>query len=113
MTKIKIGSKQRLHAQCDKIVISIDDTMIKSVNHTKSLGLTIQAQLSWSKHVDEICKKASSAIGAFKGVRPFISKNIAVEIYNALICHILITAAQIFFLVNQKRAFQLLLELVR
>ena len=52
-----IGSRQRLHAQCDEIDISIDNKMIKRVDHTKSLGLTTDAQLSWSKHVDEICKR--------------------------------------------------------
>ena len=47
-----IGSRQRLHAQCDEIdislisILSIDDKMIKRVDHTKSLGLTIDAQLS-------------------------------------------------------------------
>ena len=46
------GSRQRLHAQCDEIdislisILSIDDKMIKRVDHTKSLGLTIDAQLS-------------------------------------------------------------------
>ena len=59
--------------------------MIKRVDHTKSLGLTIDAQLSSSKHIDEICKKASSAVGALKRVQPFISKDVAVQIYNALI----------------------------
>ena len=54
--------------RCDEINICIDDKMIKRVDHTKSLGLTIDAQLSWSKHVEEICKKASSAIGALKRV---------------------------------------------
>ena len=73
------------NSQCDDIDISIDDKMIKRVDHTKSLGLTIDAQLSWSKHVEEICKKASSAIGALKRVRPFISKDVAVPIYNALV----------------------------
>jgi len=80
-----IGSRQRLHSPCDEIDICIDDKMIKRVDHTKSLGLTIDAQLSWSKHVDEIFKKASSVIGALKRVRPFISKDFAVQIYNALI----------------------------
>ena len=61
-----IGSRQRLNAQCENIEISIDDRTIKRVDHTKSLGLTIDAQLSWSEHVDEICKKASSAIGALR-----------------------------------------------
>jgi len=40
---------------------------------TKSLGLTIDDRLSWSKQGDEISKKVSSAIGTLKRVRPFIS----------------------------------------
>ena len=40
---------------------------------------------SWSKHVDEIWKKVSSAIGALNRVRPLISKGTAIQIYNALI----------------------------
>ena len=76
-----IGSRQTLHAQCDEIDICIDDKMVKRVDHTKSLGRTIDAQLSWSKHVDEICRKAFSAIGALKRVRPLISKDFAVQIY--------------------------------
>ena len=81
-----IGHRQRLNdVQCEDIDISIDDKTIKRVDHTKSLGLTVDSQLSCSKHVDEICKKASSAIGALKRVRPFISTDIAVQICNALI----------------------------
>ena len=52
---IIIGFRKRLNAQCDEIDISIDDKTIKRVDHTKSLGLTTDAQLSWSKHVDQIC----------------------------------------------------------
>ena len=68
---------------CPKIYL--DDQIIKRVDHTKSLGLTIDAHLSWSKHVEEICKKVSSAIGALKRVRPFIWKGTAIQIYNASI----------------------------
>ena len=81
-----IGSRQRLSAQCDDVEIRIDDQIIKRVDHTKSLGLIIiDAQLSWGKHVEEICKKVSSAIGVLKRVRPFISKETAIQIDNALI----------------------------
>ena len=66
-------------------LISVLMTRRSRFDHTKSPGLTIDAQLSWSKHVDEICKKASSAIGALIRVRPFISTDVAVQIYNALI----------------------------
>ena len=75
-----IGSRQ-----CDDLEIRIDDQIIKRVDHTKSLGLTIDDHLSWCKHVEEICKKDSLAIGALKRVQPFISKETAIQIYNALI----------------------------
>ena len=80
-----IGSRQRLSVQCDDVEIRIDDQIIERVDHTKSLGLFIDAHLSWCKHVEEICKKVSSAIGALKRVRPFLSKETAIQIYNALI----------------------------
>ena len=79
------GSRHRLNAQCEETDINVDGKTIKRVDHTKSLGLTIDAQLFWPKHVDEIWKKAFSAIGALKRVRPFNSTDVAVEIYNALI----------------------------
>ena len=53
-----IGSRQRLSVQCDELEIGIDDQIIKRVDHTKSLGLTIDDRLSWCEHVDEICKKS-------------------------------------------------------
>ena len=67
----------------DDVEIRIDD-QIKRVDYTKSLGLTIDAQHSWGRHVEEICKKVSPAIGALKRVRPFISKETAIQIYNTL-----------------------------
>ena len=80
-----IGSRQRLNTQCDEVNIRIDDEIIKRVDRTKSLGLTIGDRLSWSNHVDEICRNVSSAIGALKRIRHFISANTALQIYNALI----------------------------
>ena len=80
-----IGSRQRLSVQNEDVEIRIDDQIIKQVEHTKSLGVTIDAQLTWCKHVEEIGKKVSSAISALKRVRPFIPKETAIQIYNALI----------------------------
>ena len=64
-----IGSRQRLNTQCDEVDIRIDGEIIKRVDRTKSLGLTIDDRLSWSNHVDEIRRKVSSAIGALKRIR--------------------------------------------
>ena len=79
-----IGSRQRSSARCD-VEIRVGRSCCELKCITKSLGLTIDAQLSWGKHIEEICKKVSSAIGALKRVRPFISKETAIQIYNALI----------------------------
>ena len=36
--------------------------IIKRVDHTKSLGLTIDAQLSWGKHAEEIKNKKNNSL---------------------------------------------------
>ena len=82
-----VGSRQNLDAVADNhcINLNIEGKIIKRVYHAKSLGLYIDKNLSWSKHIEEISKKISSGIGALKRIRPFISQNIAVQIYKALI----------------------------
>ena len=51
----------------------------------KSLDMHIDRRLSWSEHIHKISKKISSAIGALKRVRPFISRKTAVQVYTVLI----------------------------
>ena len=60
----------------------------------KSLGMHIDRHLSWSEHIHKISKKISSAIGALKRARPFISCKTAVQVYTALIQPHLTTAAR-------------------
>ena len=80
-----IGSRQGLSVQNEDVEIRVNDQIIKKVEHTKSLGVTIDDQLSRYKHLEEICKKVASAIGAPNCVRPFIPKETAIQIYNARI----------------------------
>lgn len=81
-----IGSNQRIHALSNnQIDIEIDGKSIKRVKEAKSPGLFIDEHLSWTKHIEEISKKISSAIGALKRIRPFISESTALQIYQALI----------------------------
>ena len=42
-----IGSRQRQSAQCDDVEIRIDGQIIKKIDHTKSLGFTIDAHFSF------------------------------------------------------------------
>ena len=80
-----IGSRQRINASQNNIDIRIDDREVKRVHSTKSLGLHIDSNLTWSVHIEKVCKKISSAIGALKRIRSFITTRTAVEVYFALI----------------------------
>ena len=64
-----IGSRQRLSVQNEDDKIRIDDQIVKRVGYTKSPGVTIDAHLTWCRHIEEISRKVSSAIGALKRVQ--------------------------------------------
>ena len=81
-----IGSRQRLNVNVDgNINITINDKPVKKVNEMETLGMTIDQHLTWGRHVEEISKKISSAIGALKRIRPTITIDVANKIYKAII----------------------------
>ena len=47
--------------------------------------MIIEEHLSWSNRIGELSKKISSAIGALKRIKPYISERTALQIYQALI----------------------------
>ena len=58
---------------------------IKQVDSTKYLGVTLDTYLSWTTHVDNLCKKISSRIGILKRIRPFIDDVSSNLIYSSTI----------------------------
>ena len=78
-----ISSRQKLQSLNDYTMnIHINGVPINRSmrNPGKSLGLIMDENLSWKAHIHEICKKASSGIGAVKRVRPFVSMHTAIKI---------------------------------
>ena len=51
----------------------------------KSLGIYVDENLTWYLHVDKLCKKIASAIGAIKRVKPFLPQSTLLSIYNSLV----------------------------
>ena len=80
-----IRSRQKISTTDDEITIKINECEINRVESVKSLGVYIDNHLTWTKHINEISKKIASAIGALKRSRPYITKNTAVQVYQALI----------------------------
>ena len=49
------------------------------------LGVKLDENLSWASHINMICKKASSGIGAIKRIKPFVPVHTLESIYKSLV----------------------------
>jgi len=68
-----IGSRQRLAtAFGHSLTLQSEGHEIDRVPYTKSLGIYIDQNLSWSKHVNETANITSSGTGAHKRLRRFV-----------------------------------------
>ena len=70
-----IGSRQRLSTFDNyNLKVCVDNDQINRVVKFKSVGLTIDENLTWKCHIDDITKMVSSGIGALKRMRYFVSE---------------------------------------
>ena len=81
-----IGSRQRLATFDDyELCVTVNGASVKQVKSAKSLGITLDENLTWRNHVDAITKKISSGIGALKRVRGLIDQETANKAYQGFI----------------------------
>ena len=80
-----IGSRQKLNTITDSLVVSINGTPVNQVSTSKSLGVFIDANLTWGSHIEKLAKKIPSCIAAIKQVRQFFPPAALHLIYNAFI----------------------------
>ena len=80
-----IGSRQRLSTFHNPPSLMIDRTPITQVTSTKYLGVHIDQTLSWNVHVELLCKKIASGIGALKRVRSFVPHETLRSIFMSLV----------------------------
>ena len=88
MTKtefILIGSRQKLSTLTASPVLNINGIPINQVSTSKSLGVLIDANLTWGSHIEKLAKKITSGIAAIKRVRQFVPPAKLHLIYKALI----------------------------
>ena len=63
------------------IDICINDVPIERVYVTKFLGIQIDSQLNWKKHIDYICKKLSKCVGIIAKARKKLYKSSLITLY--------------------------------
>ena len=79
---MSIGSGQRLSIVTVSPTLAINDFRVTQVATAKTLGLTIDDDLDWGSHMENIIEKVSSGIGAIKRVRHLIPQATLQLIYQ-------------------------------
>ena len=80
-----ISSKAKLSQFRANFGIHTNGSIIKQVKQKKILGIIIDNELRWTEHVDEQCKKLSSAIALLRKAKPYVPQNDLLRIYNSLV----------------------------
>ena len=65
--------------------IILDDSKLSRVKTTKFLGLAIDENLTWKKHIDGVTKKISCNIGVMNKIKHFIPERILYSLYCSLV----------------------------
>ena len=58
---------------------------IKRTPYIKFLGITLDENLSWNHHIDDVCRKLKSFFHIFYNIREYLSKKEIQSIYYALV----------------------------
>ena len=80
---IAFGPKRKLRNNV--LYVKYNYVGLEQVNYIKYLGVTIDSQLLWSKHIESICSKVSRSIGCIRRIRHLISYEVLINLYYALI----------------------------
>ena len=80
-----IGTSQKLTQLGTITKIKVNNTLLKRVPYTKSLGLIIDETLSWANHIEHISVKIKRGIGVLKQAKPFISKHLLTTLYITIL----------------------------
>ena len=65
--------------------VYIDGNEITRVKSQKFLGVEIDENLKFDKHIEKICKKASAGIGAIRRIKPFVPPSSLENVYKCLV----------------------------
>ena len=82
---ILIGTRHKISNIDTHQGVKINNQLIKKVKNTKALGVELDENLSWEKHINHISSKISSGIGAIRKMREYVEQDILIKVYNALI----------------------------
>jgi hypothetical protein len=76
-------SSQQSEEQISFDKLFIGESFIRKVETFKYLGLVIDSALTWKPHLDKVAAQIAPYVGLLKRIRPFVTRNVAMQIYYA------------------------------
>ena len=67
------------------VSISVNDIPLSKTNSFKYLGVTIQQNLTWSEHIDNIGKKVNQRLGLIRRIKHLLPFQARLTLYNSLV----------------------------
>ena len=80
------------HTHSENISFNLGDTIVKSEDSVKLLGVTIDFKLDFDEHILNVCKKASRQLDVLKGISGHLCRLRRINVYYSFIIQILIIA---------------------
>ena len=84
-SKFMVFHTQHKHRAIKPPVPKINNTNIEIVEQFKFLGLTLDSNLNWEKHSDNITNTCSQIIGILNRLKHILPQSITIMLYNALL----------------------------
>ena len=80
-----ICSSYNLNNKNTEQPVVVNNIPVSRTDTHKCLGVQIDEKLSWDSHIDKICKKASSGIGAMRRMKPLVPVDTLEKVYKSLV----------------------------
>jgi len=80
-----IASKRKLSEIPEDLNITINESIIKTIKSEKLLGVVFDQNLSWSDHIDYVCKKITQRLGILRRIKHYLTLEARLACYNCLI----------------------------
>ena len=91
----------------DLVPLTISGTVIESVKHSKLLGVTLSADLTWNEHIDSTIKKCNQRLYLLLHLRRAgVSPKDLVTLYKAIIRPVLEYAAPVWHFITARLPLQ-------
>ena len=66
-------------------IIKIDEIQLEPISNFNFLGIIINENINWSKHINKISYSISKTIGIIRKLKNFLPSSVLLTIYNSLI----------------------------